>query len=168
MDIDALVGSDQALSIAVNAILFYTYMVILLRISGKRTTMEMTSFDFVSTVAMATIIGSTILQEAISLLEGIVAVTVLVALQWVAGFFSARSSWFRHVITSSPAILYKDGRFHEQNLSASRISREQLLQKVRAAGHAGTDSVSAIVLESAGKVSVVAKSKSAGDLEITP
>jgi uncharacterized membrane protein YcaP (DUF421 family) len=168
MDMDALLGTDQALEIAITAVVFYGYMVLLLRISGKRTTMAMTSFDFVSTVAMATIIGSTILQGTISLIEGMVAVTALVALQWVAGLISARSARIRHLITSNPTLLFKNGEFQDGNLAEERISREQLLQKVRAAGHAGTASVSAIVLESAGTVSVVDKSKSQEELDLSP
>jgi uncharacterized membrane protein YcaP (DUF421 family) len=160
MDMDVLIGTDNVLPIAVKAIAFYGYMVLLLRISGKRTTMEMTSFDFVSTVAMATIIGSTILQGTISLLEGMVAVTTLVAMQWVAGRISAQSPGMRQLITSNPTLLFQDGQFHEDNLAQERVSREQLMQKVRAAGHASTESVSAIVMESAGTISVVDKSKS--------
>lgn len=168
MDPDALIGHDQWLSIAVNAGAFYLYMVLLLRISGKRTTMSMTSFDFVSTVAMATIIGSTILQSAISLLEGMIAVTVLVALQWVAGMASARSRSFRNIIVSAPSLLYRDGRFHEANLVSERVSQEQVMQKVRTAGHASTDTVYAIVMESAGTVSVVERDKAEGEMDLSP
>ncbi|TVR73488.1 MAG: DUF421 domain-containing protein [Sphaerobacteraceae bacterium] len=157
MNTEALFGTGQALEIAITAVVFYGYMVLLLRISGKRTTMSMTTFDFVSTVAMATIVGSTILQGTVSLLEGMVAVTVLVALQWVAGSVSARSPVIRHFITSSPAVLYENGQFNEENLMAERISREQLQQKIRAAGHGNLATVNAIVLESAGTVSVVEK-----------
>lgn len=166
MDTDALFGTGQALEIAVSAVVFYGYMVLLLRISGKRTTMSMTSFDFVSTVAMATIVGSTILQSSISLFEGMVAVTVLVAMQWVAGSVSARNPGVRHFITSSPVVLYENGTFHNENLAAERISREQLQQKVRTAGHGSLASVSAIVLESAGTVSVVEKSKTEDQFDL--
>jgi uncharacterized membrane protein YcaP (DUF421 family) len=166
MDINTLVGANQALSIAVKAIAFYVYMVVLLRISGKRTTMSMTSFDFVSTVAIATIIGSTILQESISLLEGMVAVTVLVGMQWAAGSVSARSRRIRHFITSAPSLLYQNGQYLEKNLAAERISREQLMQKIRAAGHAGTTTVKAVVLESAGSVSVIEVEKSRDELDL--
>jgi uncharacterized membrane protein YcaP (DUF421 family) len=166
MDTDALFGTGQALTIAIKAVVFYAYMVLLLRISGKRTTMEMTSFDFVSTVAMATIIGSTILQGTITLIEGMVAVTALVIMQWIAGQVSARSARIRHLITSTPSLLFKDGVFIEENLAAERVSREQVMQKVRAAGHASTESVSAIVMESAGTISIVDKSKSQQELEL--
>jgi uncharacterized membrane protein YcaP (DUF421 family) len=157
MDTGALFGTGQALEIAITAVVFYGYMVLLLRISGKRTTMSMTTFDFVSTVAMATIVGSTILQGSVSLLEGMVAVTVLVAMQWIAGWVSARYPGIRNVITSSPVVLFENGHFNDKNLAAERISREQLQQKIRAAGHGSLASVSAIVMESAGTVSVIEK-----------
>lgn len=168
MNTDAFVGTDQALEIAINAAAFYVYMVVLLRISGKRTTMSMTSFDFVSTVAMATIIGSTILQGTISLIEGMIAVTVLVALQWIAGLVSARSQAVRQIITSAPALLYQSGQFRDEILDAERISTQQVMQKVRTAGHANMQTVQAIVLESAGTVSVIEREKSEGDLDLSP
>lgn len=166
MNAEALFGTDQALEIAITAVVFYAYMVFLLRISGKRTTMQMTSFDFVSTVAMATIIGSTILQGTVSLIEGMIAVTALVALQWGAGQMSARSSRIRHLITSKPTLLYRNGTFDEDNLASERVSREQILQKVREAGHSSTESVGAIVLESAGTVSVIETRTSEQELEL--
>jgi uncharacterized membrane protein YcaP (DUF421 family) len=168
MDPDVLIGTDDALAIAVKAVLFYAYIVLLLRISGKRTTMEMTSFDFVSTVAISTIIGSTVLQGTISLLEGMIAVTVLVGMQWIAGQVSARSSGVRHLITSNPTLLFQNGEFYEENMAAERVSQEQLMQKVRASGHASTASVSAIVMESAGTISVVDKSTSQEKISIEP
>lgn len=166
MDTEALFGTGQAATIAVKAVVFYAYMVLLLRISGKRTTMQMTTFDFVSTVAMATIIGSTILQGTITLIEGVVAVTALVGMQWVAGQLSARSAGIRHLITSKPSILYQNGEFLEENLAAERVSREQIMQKVRAAGHASTASIHAIVMESAGTISIVEKNQSGQELEL--
>jgi uncharacterized membrane protein YcaP (DUF421 family) len=166
MDTEALIGTDQAVTIAIKAIVFYAYMILLLRISGKRITMQMTAFDFVSTVAMATIIGSTILQGTISLLEGIVAVTALVAMQWIAGQISARSPAIRHFLTDSPTLLYQGEAFQDENLAASRLSREQVMQKVRAAGHANLSTVSAIILESAGSVSVISRDGTEQPLDI--
>lgn len=168
MDLDTLIGTDNAMSILAKTFGFYVYMVILLRISGKRTTMEMTSFDFVSTVAIATIVGSTILQGSISLLEGMIAVTALVAMQVIAGHVSARSRSVRQIITSKPTILFQHGQFHESNLAAERVSREQVMQKVRAAGHASTASVRAIVMESAGTISIVERNESEQPLKLEP
>lgn len=166
MDTDALFSTSGTATILVKVLVFYGYMVILLRASGKRTTMSMTSFDFVSTIAMATIIGSTILQSSISLMQGLVAVTALVALQWVAGLLSAQSTTVRSLIISAPTILFKDGEFVDRNLTTQRISREQIMQKVRAAGHGGTETVSMIVMESAGTISVVEKEKTRGEVEV--
>jgi uncharacterized membrane protein YcaP (DUF421 family) len=160
MSLEAFVGTDQALVIAIKALIAYWYVVVLLRIAGKRITMTLTTFDFVSTVAMATIIGSAIVSPSISLLEGLTAITALVGVQWVVGSVSARSERVRNLITSAPKVLFERGRFIDENLRAERMSREQLLQKVRAAGHADIDTVGWIILESAGSVSVVARANS--------
>jgi uncharacterized membrane protein YcaP (DUF421 family) len=159
MSLDALIGTDQLITVAVKAPLAFWYVVILLRVAGKRATMTMTTFDFVSTVAMATIIGSTIVSPSVSLIEGLAAITALVAVQWAVGSASSRSERFRNLVTGSRKVLYEDGHFIDENLRSERLSREELLQKVRAAGHADTETVGVIILEHAGTVSVIPKQR---------
>jgi len=65
----------------VEAAILYPYAVLVLRLAGKTTVGTARTFDFVSTVAMGTMVGSTIISESIALTTGLVGLTALVALQ---------------------------------------------------------------------------------------
>ena len=59
-------------------------------------------FDFVSTVAMGTIIGSTIISSSIALTTGLIGLTALVALQWSMAYAPSRSGRFYQTTTNTP------------------------------------------------------------------
>ena len=75
-------GMEGAL---VEAAVLYPYAVLLLRLAGKTTVGTARIFDFVSTVAMGTMVGSTIISKSIALTTGLAGLTALVALQWAVG-----------------------------------------------------------------------------------
>jgi uncharacterized membrane protein YcaP (DUF421 family) len=66
-------------------------LVILLRISGKRTLSKMNAFDFVVTVALGSTLATVLLDRSISLIEGVAALTLLIALQFAITWLSVRS-----------------------------------------------------------------------------
>jgi uncharacterized membrane protein YcaP (DUF421 family) len=61
----------------------YAALISLLRVSGKRTLSKMNAFDFVVTITLGSVFGGLLLNEAVSLTEGIAAIALLVVLQWV-------------------------------------------------------------------------------------
>jgi uncharacterized membrane protein YcaP (DUF421 family) len=87
-----LFGSWTTLATAlIEAVVFYFYAILLLRLAGKTTVGTARIFDFVSTVAMGATIGSTIISSTITLTTGMVGLTALVALQWAVAYASSRS-----------------------------------------------------------------------------
>jgi uncharacterized membrane protein YcaP (DUF421 family) len=142
----------------VEAVVLYPYAVLVLRLAGKTTVGTARIFDFVSTVAMGTMVGSTIISESIALTTGLAGLTALVALQWAVAYASSRSSSFYRLTTNTPRLLYDGSRFLEENLSAERVTREDVLAKVREGGHPTLGSVAAVVLETTGNVAVIGSS----------
>ena len=155
MDIGVFDGWGGIARVAVRALVLYAYTVALVRIAGKRTTMTATSVDFVANVALGTLIASTILSPTIALAEGLLALTAIVLLQTLVAFAASRSDRIQRLVVAPPRLVYGDGRVLGDSLRAERISRQQLEQKLRAAGYGATGSVRAAVLESDGTVSVV-------------
>jgi len=63
--------------------LAYIALVLLLRISGKRTLAKFNAFDFVVTVALGSTLATILLNNSIALAEGILALALLIGLQYV-------------------------------------------------------------------------------------
>ncbi len=162
MDLGLFKGWDRVLGVITETVVFYWYAIFLLRVAGKRTVAKMTIFDFLSTVAMASIIAGTVISESVALAEGVAALTTLVALQWTVAFVAARSERFYGLITNTPRLLYENSRFLEKNLLDERVARSEVVAKIRKAGHLSPDSVRAVVLETTGDVTVLSSAGGAG------
>ena len=158
MDLGLFGGWGSMVGALVEAVVFYLYAILLLRLAGKTTVGTARIFDFVSTVAMGTMIGSTIISKSIALATGLAGLTALVALQWAVAYASSRSALFYRITTNTPRLLYDGSRFLEENLRAERMTREDVLAKVREGGHPNLASVAAVVLETTGNVAVIGSS----------
>ncbi len=158
MEVGFLGGWDRAASGIIEAIAMYCYTVVLLRLAGKRTIATATVFDFVSTVAMGTMVGSTIISASIALSDGIAGLTALVALQWAVAWASVRSERFYRLITNTPRLLVSGSTLLDENLRRERVARDDVLAKIREAGQPNIGSVQAVVLETTGDISVIPSS----------
>jgi len=149
-------GSEEIVTTAISAVVAYAAIIILLRISGKRTLPDMNAFDFVVTVALGSALATTILSASVSLAEGLAAIAVLVGLQAIVAFLAARSKAVRRAVKSEPALLVRDGQILDAALRDARLSRAEVLAAVRAEGQPDLADIAAVVLETNGDLSVIA------------
>jgi uncharacterized membrane protein YcaP (DUF421 family) len=141
--------------------LAYAALVLLLRISGKRTLSKMNAFDLVVTVALGSTLASVLLSKDVPLAEGVLAFWVLVALQYGLAWLSVRSERFQGLIKSEPALLLYRGRMLQDTLRRERVAGEEVHAAVRAQGIAAIEEVEAVVLETDGSFSVIRTSEAA-------
>ena len=143
-------------TVLLSALLTYPLLILVLRLGRKRTLSKMNAFDFVVTVAIGSIVASTLLSTA-PVANGLAAVAALVALQSVVTWLSVRSDRFEALVKSTPALVLHDGRYLDGVMRAEHVTREEIRGAIREAGHAGTAGVAAVVLESDGGFSVLTR-----------
>jgi uncharacterized membrane protein YcaP (DUF421 family) len=143
--------------------LAYAALVLLLRISGKRTLSKLNAFDLVVTVALGSTLATVLLSKSVALAEGMLALGLLIFLQYGIAWLSVRSPRFRSFIKAEPTMLVHRGRFLEGAMRAQRITREEVRAAVRASGATEAGEIAAVVLETDGSISVIADAGAAGD-----
>lgn len=148
---------EGVLRIAISTILAYFSMIIILRISGKRTLAKMNAFDFIVTIALGSMLGGLILNKSIPLVEGIVAMTLLVFLQYMITYFSVRNKSFKNLVSSSPTLLLYKGELLHTEMKKERITETEIKKAAREAGVADLSGIDAIVLEATGDITVIKK-----------
>src|SRR4051794_33441886 len=89
----------------------YAALLTVLRISGKRTLAKMNAFDLVITVALGSTLATVLLSGDVSLAEGILALVLLVALQFAVAWAAVRSPRVSALVKSEPTMLYFRGQF---------------------------------------------------------
>lgn len=137
--------------------LAYLLVIFVLRITGKRSLSKMNSFDFIVTVALGSILASILTDENLALLDGIMAFSLLLFLQFITSWLSVRSDLVNSLVKATPRLLFYNGRFDEWALKKERVTKSEILQVVRSDGQAILDDVQAVVLEMDGTFSVIPK-----------
>lgn len=135
-------------------VLAYIALVVLLRVSGKRTLAKMNAFDLVVTVAIGSTLATILLSKDVALAEGVAAYTTLIGAQFVITWLSVRSERLRGLVKSEPRLLFYDGAFLDSALRAERVTRAEVIAAMREGGFASKGDVGAVVLETDGGFSV--------------
>jgi uncharacterized membrane protein YcaP (DUF421 family) len=133
----------------------YIGLVMVLRITGKRTLSKMNAFDLVVTVALGSTLATVLLSKDVALAEGIAAFLLLAGAQFAVTWTSLRSRRFRRWIKAEPRALLRDGEMIAEALRAERVTAEDVEAAIRGAGHAGPSSIALVMLETDGSMSVV-------------
>ena len=136
-------------------IMAYLSLVVILRVSGKRTLTKMNAFDFIVTIALGSILASIITSKDITIAQGLTAFLVLVIMQYIFTKLSVKSRSFSILIKSQPALLYYNGEFLTQNMKKERVLEIEIRQAARSSGKDDMSEVMAVVLETDGSISVI-------------
>ena len=143
---------------ALAGVVAYAALLLLLRLSGKRTLAKLNAFDLVVTVALGSTLASVLTSRDLPLADGLFALGLLVALQFVIAWVSVRSAGFRRLVKSEPELLFHHGTYLDGALRQARLSRDEILAVVREAGIEDVAGVRAVVLETDGSISVIGPS----------
>ena len=100
----------------------YGGLVVLLRLTGKRTLSKMNAFDLVVTVALGSTLASALLSSEVSLSEGLLAFALLCSLQYVVAYASVRSRRFQDLVKSEPTLLFFRGAFLPAMMVEQRVT----------------------------------------------
>jgi uncharacterized membrane protein YcaP (DUF421 family) len=135
--------------------LAYVALVAILRISGKRTLTKLNAFDLVVTVALGSTLATVLLSKSVALAEGILAMALLVFLQFVIAWLSVRSPGFQNMVKSEPTLIMHQGRFLDGAMRSQRITREEVMAALRSNGVSDAAQVAAVILETDGTIALI-------------
>lgn len=145
--------------VIVSAVIIYIFLILMLRLSGKRTLSKWNAFDFVVTIALGSILASIILNKDVTIAEGIISIGFLILLQSMITWISVRAGWFENVVKARPTLLYSKDSFLTEKMQSQRVTRSEMLSAVRTSGIGALEQVEAVVLETDGSFSVIKKSQ---------
>ena len=148
------IGRTVALSV-----IGFTALMIMLRVSGKRTLSKLNAFDFVFVVAVGSVFAASIIEKDVTLLEGIASLGTLIALQVILAESAARWRIADRIINGRPTLLFSHGQFIPRALVRERITEGEVRAAIREKGITAVEDVDAVVLENDGSLSVSWESK---------
>ncbi|HVS66346.1 MAG TPA: YetF domain-containing protein [Thermoanaerobaculia bacterium] len=148
-------GWQGPVRVVLFGLLCYLFLILILRITGKRTLSKMNAFDFVITVATGSTFATVLLSKSVTLVEGFVAFLVLVLMQYGVAWLSVRSAGVEAAVKSTPTVLVWRGEMLHGVMRRERVSEAEVLAACREAGLSALEEAHAVVLETAGEFSVL-------------
>lgn len=152
-------GWYAVLRVFIASLFAYSMLIVLLRVSGKRTLSKWNVFDFVVTIALGSILASVILSKDVVIAEGVLASALLITFQFVITWLSVRVSWIADLIKAKPTLLYDKDKFLFDKMKEQRVAKSEILAAIRASSIGSLEKVEAVVLETDGSFSVIEKSE---------
>ncbi|TIX49796.1 DUF421 domain-containing protein [Alteraurantiacibacter aquimixticola] len=145
----------QLAEVALSAALAYAAIVVIIRVSGARTTAQLNSFDWIVNVIVGSLAASGILLEDVSLLASLTGIIVLVALQYTLARLTQHFKPFEKLVKDEPVMLTHKGRYLREAMRRTRISEDEIMTALRGEGHTSVEDANWVILETNGTLSVI-------------
>lgn len=158
-------GFDVILRTLLMGIMAYAAIVIIVRISGKRSLSQLNAFDFIVTVAIGSILASVLINKNVTITQGITAFLVLIILQFIISKLAVYSKRFSRYIKSEPVLLFYNNEFRYENMKKARVVENEIKQAIRSNGNGTMSDVRAVILETDGSISIINKKSGEDNIE---
>ncbi|MGH2459220.1 MAG: DUF421 domain-containing protein [Chloroflexota bacterium] len=144
-----------ALAIAAKTAVIYVFLVVGLRLIGKRELGQMTIYDLVLIVVLANSVQNAMVGPDTTLVGGLVASVTLLSLNRLFTFLLVRYPRLEQRMVGEPILIVRDGRILWGQLRRAGLTRELLMAALREHGVGRLEDVKMAVLEVDGTISVV-------------
>lgn len=159
MDIIFFDSWESILRTTVITVLAYSALIILLRISGKRTLSSMNAFDFIVTIALGSSLATVALNKDVALTDGVLVFLLFIGLQYGITWWSVRNKSIKRKITNHPTLLIYDGKKIDSAIKKERITDEELFLAARKKGVLDLKEIDFAVLETTGSLTIIPSKK---------
>ncbi len=141
--------------VAATSAAMYVGLIVLTRLGGLRSFSKMSSFDFAVTVAIGSVLASSVVTKEPALLQALAALTTLYILQ--IGLAAARERWgpVATAVDNQPLLLMAGPTILQDNLRLAKVTQADLRAKLREANVMSYEQVHAVVFEATGDISVL-------------
>ena len=147
--------SAPAWQFVLRGLLVYAFVLLFLRLPGKRQIAQMTPLDLVLLLLISNAVQNAMNGGDNSITAGAILAATLIGFDVLLGYLSRRYRPLEKIIEGQPELLVHNGHVNEAALKRSGMSRHDLMAGLRAAGTASLEQVQAAVLETTGHISVI-------------
>jgi uncharacterized membrane protein YcaP (DUF421 family) len=141
--------------LVVRSVVIYAFLIVLLRLTGKRQVGQLAPFDLVLLLVLSNSVQNSINAGDNSLVGGFISASTLVGLNFLVGLATYRSKKIEVIIEGHPLVLIHNGKLIEEVMARAQLTHQELHAALRRAGCASVEEVHSAILENNGTISVV-------------
>ena len=145
-------------------IIVYVFLIIGLRLSGKRELAQLNPFDLIVLLTLSNTVQNAIIGNDNSVTGGIIGAASLLAVNYLVVRFLYDHRKLDQIVEGSPDVLIENGKVHEHKLKRELITKEELAAAARKQGFDSLSEVRQCVLEPGGTLSFTARKPDTEDI----
>lgn len=143
----------------IRSIIIYIFVLVVIRLMGKRQIGEMQPFEFVITLIIADLACIPMAELAVPLVHGIVPIFSLLILHFLICFLSRKSMKLRYLLTGRPAIVVDGNGIDYKELKRLNMTLDDLIEAIRGCEVYNIEDIAYAIIETNGKMCVIKKAE---------
>ena len=145
----------------IRAATLYFILMIIFRLTGKRTMSQATTFDMVVLLVISEAVQNFLVDQDHSFTHMLLVVMTLLGLDVVLSLIKQKSPTIEKWMDGVPVVLVEDGKLLEDRMQKSRVDTSDILEAARQTqGLERMDQIKYAILERTGGISIVPKEPS--------
>ena len=148
------------LAILIRTLFIYTFLMLMMRLLGKRQLGELEATELVTALLMSEVASLPVTNPEMPISFALIPMTVIVSLEIILSFLLIKLPIFKPLLSSRPSVIIQKGKLNQKELKKQRISTEELICALRQAGTADISEVNYAIVEETGTLTVIPKSVS--------
>ncbi len=141
---------------SLRALLFYLFLVLVVRIVGRRPGKQITPFEFVLVFFMGGLALTAMVGDDASLTNAFMQVLTIALTHFGITIARAKSPWLARLLDGTPLVLLENGQWRSATMSKMRIQDDDVMAQARDQGIATLETIKIAILERNGQISVIA------------
>lgn len=149
-------------------LIVYAFLLIILRLTGKRQVGQLAPFDLVLLLVLSNAVQNAMNGGDNSVPGGMISAATLIAVNWVVAWVTYKNKRIEVLIEGRPRLLIHNGQLFEDVLRRERLTHHELNASLRSAGCACVEDVHYAFLENNGQISIVPRKGEEGVARAVP
>jgi len=160
---DMFVMTLPVLEKILRPVIVYIFLVVMLRLSGKRELVQLNPFDLVVLLTLSNTVQNAIIGDDNSVSGGLLGATSLLAINYLTVRFLYNHRKLDQLVEGKADVLMEGGRVRTEHLKSELITMAQLEAAARKQGFSSLAEVDQCILEPGGTLSFIGKKPDAED-----
>ncbi len=139
---------------AVRGVAIYVALLLMMRLSGKRTIGQFTPFDLLVIMLLSEAVSPGLTGGDDSLAGGLIVVVTLVVLNLAIAFVTARSAKAAELVEGTAVLIGRDGKMFKEVLKRNHVAEGDVAQSLREAD-CPPEKMKYAFLEADGKITIL-------------
>lgn len=147
----------QYLSLIIECLITYVFLVFILRILGQKEMSQLTLTDFIVFLLISELMTLSIGNDEINFFHSVISVSVLILVDKLGSYITLKNKDIKKLMEGKPRYIIVNGKLNQDLMRTLRYSIDDLCHHLREQGISSISQVSYAILETDGNLSVIEK-----------